>query len=102
MAELHPVFIESVQKNRVWRISSFKPTGKPARVTAQEGELIDGFFKFLIYDDGSATYRRASIPVSGRATKKAIADAACELLQLMKEEELIRPDAFNADSFYVR
>lgn len=80
MAQPFPDFyVESTNSGKVWRITYYKPQGRPGVVSATEGEsdTHDGvsFFKCVLFEA-----RQVRSEVDGRATLKAISRAATHLL----------------------
>lgn len=94
MAQLKEFFIPSRTEGKTWKIYSYKPQGRPAYVGACEGELTESgtpgirFFRTILFGD-----RRYSVNVAGgRATKRALYDAACELLRQLADSSCILPE----------
>lgn len=79
---------------KVWRVSYFKPKGRPGAVSATEGELERtttpgvSFFKAVLCQ---ARYYRRELP--GRATEKAIRTEMAALLDDLVQRGLLDPGA---------
>lgn len=91
MAELQPIQIASTSPGMFWRITSYKPPGRPAYVSAYEGkELGSGCWTCDLM--GGRQFRREV--EGGRATRRAITDAVRRLLLEMNTAGVIaRRDA---------
>jgi hypothetical protein len=80
MAELRPLHIASTTPGMFWRVTSYKPAGKPAYVSAYEGRDVgDGCWSCDLM--GCRSFRQEA--AGGRATKSALLDAARTLLSDM-------------------
>lgn len=93
MAELKSFFVRSRIEGKTWKVYSHKPQGRPAVVSACEGELeasqTPGVMSFTIFFGD----RRATVTVAGgRATKRALFEAAQELLRQMIDAGFIYAD----------
>lgn len=98
MAKLKSLFVRSRTEGMTWKIYSYKPQGRPVGIYACEGELESTdtqgvtFFRTTLFKT-----RRHSITVAGgRATKRALYDAARELLRQMADSGYIYPDDVDA------
>lgn len=92
MASFRDFYIPSTVEGLTWRVGYYKPQRGPGVVSAYEGEsevTPDGvrIFKTVLYQ--SRGFRH---PLNGRATKRAIAQALCELLVHMEASEVITHD----------
>lgn len=94
MAELKSFYVRSRSEGKTWKVYSHKPQGRPAIVTACEGEVETTdtpgvtFFRTILFDD-----RRHTVTVAGgRATKRALFAAAQELLRQMSDSGYIYAD----------
>lgn len=94
MAELRKFFVRSRVEGKTWQIYSYKPQGRPAVVSACEGEVEASstpgvvFFRTILFGD-----RRRTVSVAGgRATKRALYAAAQELLRQMVDAGYIYAD----------
>lgn len=94
MAELRKFFVRSRAEGKTWQVYSHKPQGRPAVVSACEGELeatdTPGvtFFRTILFGD-----RRHTVTVAGgRATKRALYEAAQELLRQMVDAGYVFAD----------
>ena len=80
MAQLSPLHIASTAPEMFWRVSSYKPAGRPAYVSAYEGKKTeDGCWSCDLF--GCRQFRQ-EVP-GGRATKSALRDAVRLLLSDM-------------------
>jgi hypothetical protein len=82
-------YIPSTNEGKTWCVGYSKPGGRPGVVSATEGEsevTPDGvrIFKAVLIDAN-----RVRHPLAGRATKRAVAQALCELLCYMEQTERI-------------
>ena len=79
MAAFRDFFIPSTVPGKTWRVSYYKPQRGPGVICASEGEseLTDGIriFKHALFSE-----RRHRHELQGRATKRAVAQALCEVL----------------------
>jgi hypothetical protein len=97
MAELRPLYIASTTPGMVWRISSIKPAGQPARVSAYEGRGADGNLWSCDFM-GCRKFRREI--EGGRATRRALTDEVRLLLLEMHAAGVIaRKEASPAAGF---
>lgn len=93
MAELKSFYVRSRSEGKTWKVYSHKPQGRPAVVSACEGEVETTdtpgvtFFRTILFGD-----RRATVTVAGRATKRALFTAAQELLCQMSDAGYIYAD----------
>jgi hypothetical protein len=97
MAELHPLHIASTAPGMVWRISSYKPAGKPAYVSAIEGKDAGGGAWSC---DVMGCRRFEREVAGGRATRRAITDEVrMLLLEMHAAGAIARKDASPAAGF---
>jgi hypothetical protein len=97
MAQLHPFHIASTTPGMVWRISSYKPAGRPAYVSANEGSYAGGGF-WSCDLMGCRTFRREV--AGGRATCRAVTDEVrLLLLEMHAAGAIARKDASPAAGF---
>jgi len=92
MAAFQSFYVPSTTEGQTWCIGYYKPQGRPGVVSATEGEssvTSDGvrIFKAVLFDSN-----RVRHPLTGRATKRAVAQALCELLCHMEQTERISPE----------
>jgi len=97
MAELHPLHIASTTPGMVWRISSYKPAGKPAYVSASEGRDAGGGAWTCDFM-GCRKFRREV--AGGRATRRAVTDEVrLLLLEMHAAGAIARKEASPAAGF---
>jgi hypothetical protein len=97
MAEIRPLHIASTTPGMVWRVTSYKPAGKPAYVSAYEGR--DAGNRCWSCDlMGCRSFRREI--AGGRATRRALTDEVRLLLIEMHAAGVIaRKEASPAAGF---
>lgn len=85
MAAFQSFYIPSTTEGKTWCVGYYKPERRPGVVSATEGEsevTPDGvrIFRAVLFDS-----TRVRHPLAGRATKRAVATALCELLCHMEQ-----------------
>lgn len=88
MANFTPFYIPSRAEGKTWRIHYHKPTGRLGYVAAYEGELNDDG----IYISSLFAARSLRVNLPGRATKRALYEAAQELLRQMVDAGYVFAD----------
>lgn len=96
MANFRPFYIPSCTAGMIWKVYFHKAKGYPAYVSAVEGELDDGFFRYMLHQN-----RRIVVALPGRATFKAVTDAGVELLRQMADNSYIAADAVDEYTRYL-
>ena len=88
MAAFQNFYVPSTTEGKTWCVGYYKPQGRPGVVSATEGEseVTDGvrIFKAVLFEADRLRHE-----LSGRATKRAVAQALCELLCHMEQTERI-------------
>ena len=91
MAAFHDFYIPSTAEGLSWRVSYYKPQRGAGVVCATEGEseVIDGIriFRHTMFQS-----RRKRHELPGRATKRTVAQALCELLCSLEADGSISHD----------
>lgn len=92
MAQFRDFYIPSADNDgHVWRVGYYKPERRPGFVTANEGQLRREE-NYSAFTCDLFACRKFKHQLSGRATKKAIAQQLAALLTEMKAAGVVPPD----------